>query len=146
VTTRRGWSRRRFLRVSGSLAALAAAGVAVGPRSPVNASARLASLVPSRESARAVGREYLAARTDRPGADLLVAELRRGVPSLDRLVASGSDGELRAATDAAVRRDFAIEDVVHVRGWILSKTEARLCGLTALADESPLPPSPDHKR
>lgn len=33
----------------------------------------------------------------------------------------------------AIRRDFAAGETVHVEGWILSRTEARLCALAALS-------------
>jgi hypothetical protein len=33
----------------------------------------------------------------------------------------------------AIRRDFAAGETVHVEGWVLSRTEARLCALAALS-------------
>jgi hypothetical protein len=84
-------------------------------------------------SAAAVGREYLRARADVPAPQTLVTEIASRIPELDGLVSRGSLDTIRAAVDEAVRSDFAAEEVVRVRGWILASTEARVCGLVALA-------------
>lgn len=44
-----------------------------------------------------------------------------------------SRARLRRAIAEQVREDFAQNRVVDVDGWVLSSTEARLCGLAALA-------------
>lgn len=44
-----------------------------------------------------------------------------------------SRARLRRGIAAQVRADFAHGRVVDVDGWVLSATEARLCGLAALA-------------
>jgi hypothetical protein len=80
------------------------------------------------ESAAAVGREYLrAAPHDRVRARL--------VAELDTVIGSGSpsDAEIRRRVSARIREDYAAGDTVRVRGWILSRTEARLCALAALS-------------
>lgn len=77
-------------------------------------------------SAGLLGREYLA--TVPWEADREV--LRRLLPRLDHREAAGdAPGEpLRRW----VRDDFDAGRVVSVRGWLLSRTEARLCALVAL--------------
>ena len=37
--------------------------------------------------------------------------------------------ELGGSWRDAIRRDFAAGETVHVEGWVLSRTEARLCAL-----------------
>ncbi|MET0987931.1 MAG: hypothetical protein ABW034_21235 [Steroidobacteraceae bacterium] len=36
----------------------------------------------------------------------------------------------------AVQEDFGRDDVVHLDGWLLSRTEVRLCALACLADRA----------
>jgi hypothetical protein len=43
-----------------------------------------------------------------------------------------SDEALRDDLRASIHRDFASDDVVVVGGWILSRTEARICAVAAL--------------
>jgi hypothetical protein len=40
--------------------------------------------------------------------------------------------ELSAAVARGVQADFSESRVMHLDGWVLSATEARLCGLAAL--------------
>jgi hypothetical protein len=43
-----------------------------------------------------------------------------------------ADDRLRVALQRAIAEDFSIENVVFLNGWMLSRTEARVCGLVAL--------------
>lgn len=45
-----------------------------------------------------------------------------------------SDPELRRSVTSRIRADFASKDVAQVDGWILSKTEARICALASLVE------------
>jgi hypothetical protein len=69
---------------------------------------------------RVVGREYLGA-----------APAENDPALLRKLL-----GNVRSAEglDALVRADFAIGNIVQLRGWVLSRTEARWCALAALAN------------
>lgn len=130
-------TRRRLLLAAG--AALPAALVPLRPwralvemAPPPSARARLAGVLGNRDSARAVGREYLRIAPAAP-AELtaaISAQLDGGGTPLER----ADDGELRGALARCVREDFDGGTVVTIGGWVLARTEARLCALTALDD------------
>ena len=44
---------------------------------------------------------------------------------------------LRSEIARRIRRDFSRKDIALVDGWVLSRTEARLCALMSLASSSP---------
>jgi len=95
--------------------------------------ARLSGLLEHDQSAAAVGAEYLgqlphgeATRT------ALVDAIISGLPGGRRAIVEASASELRELLFDIVRRDFDEEVTVNLRGWIVSCTEARLCGLSAL--------------
>lgn len=81
-------------------------------------------------SARRVGKAYLAAFPDENDGDVLVERLAGA--DLERWSGLAAGAELAAAVRARHLDDFANERVVHLRGWVLSATEARLCALAAL--------------
>jgi hypothetical protein len=121
-----------------ALAILTAAGAcAVGSRSPARAtvgfadlatqSPVLAALFTDRRSARAIGAAYL--RTV-DGAEASSEHLTRAL--LGDIGTTGAR-ELRSKIGSRIRRDFAEHEVVTVDGWMLSRTEARLCALVALS-------------
>jgi hypothetical protein len=125
--------RRRFLAQLAWLVVLAGRPAPAAGAAPAPADARLGA--PLREvlahldSALVVGREYLRAHPEERDASRLAEALgsRRGVRALDC-----TGPALRRALDRRSRRDYAEGDVVVLRGWMLSRTEARLCGLAAL--------------
>lgn len=81
------------------------------------------------ESARTVGAEYLRSaphEADLPG---LLAALC-GPASGDACVAHAD--EWAAALAARCKDDFLEGRVVRIQGWVLSRTEARLCAVAAL--------------
>lgn len=80
-----------------------------------------------RGSAARVGVAYLAGHDGEHDTGHLVAALNRGLD--DR---SPERPRLRAALDRRIRADFAESETVRVQGWVLSRTEARLCALAAL--------------
>jgi hypothetical protein len=102
---------------------------ASAPR-PVEIGPDLIRLLPGIGDAAVVGREYLAAHpAEADGADLL-----RYFRSL-----AGDPAALRAVIGARLRQDFADGETVRVRGWVLARTEARLCALCALLDDEARP-------
>jgi hypothetical protein len=107
--------RRSFLALAAlALAALGAPGRALGLGRP-SGPPRL-----DRRAARALARAYL----DVAPEDADRARLRAA------LAARLGEGFARAdagAIAAAIRGDFATGDVVVVRGWLLARTECRLC-------------------
>lgn len=91
--------------------------------------ARLRALLPDPAAARRLGRLYVrqAPAEDHPVflARLTVASL--GVQDAD--ISAVDSVSLRRRLDARVRGDFASGTTVQLDGWVLSRTEARLCAL-----------------
>jgi hypothetical protein len=131
-------TRRRFMALALAFSAPLVPGVVPGlslgdPR--ISASARLTALIRHRDSAARIGRAYLrTAPADRDAERLLDA--------IVATVATGTDGDDPLAADDVmladmlarqIASDFASRDVALVEGWVLSRTEARLCALVALA-------------
>ena len=135
MSTQLTWTRRSMLRRFGWLALL---GTFVGVRGigMARRGARdAATLQPEDffdhvESAAAVGREYLRlVPEERDGARLrqrILADCR------ETMAAGRPPRRLRAAVMARQRLDFEAGRTVRIEGWVLSRTEARLCGLAAL--------------
>ena len=95
-------------------------------------SAKLAELLASRRSAAVIGLAYLdlcpAERHPDLLGDLIAADLDIGGTPVQSL----GPERIRALVGAQVERDFALAQTVEIDGWVLSRTEARLCALTAL--------------
>jgi hypothetical protein len=123
-----GFTRRSFL------AGLAAgiAGAALGLRLYLSGggasreAARLAGMLPHAQSAARLGRLYLEGAPQEADAARLVALINAAPAPTD------TDEALRAKLDARIRDDFINNDLVAVDGWLLSRTEARLCALVSL--------------
>lgn len=117
---------RRFV----VLGAAAAAGMGAAPTQG-DAAERLARIIPHAASARTIGRAWLAAHPDEREVALLEARLlgalaleRRGLAALD-------NAALRAHAVVRIRADFAAGRTVTLGGWVLARTEARLCAVSA---------------
>lgn len=80
-------------------------------------------------SARSIGRRYLAQYPERSSRSRLLAEL--DLPAA-RPAAPGRAG-LIEWIEQAQQRDFAEGRTVVVNNWVLSRTEAALCALSALS-------------
>ena len=138
-TWTRSISRRAFVRGAIGLVvagvAAGAGGSALGLARPAAPARRLAGIVSHHASVVAVGREVLRQRPAEADVGVLLAALGASVPDLPRLLAEGSDDDLRAALDGASRRDFAEagDGLIRLQGWIASRTEARLCAIAVLA-------------
>jgi hypothetical protein len=92
--------------------AIGVAGVAAGAGLPGAATARFST----NRSTVAVGRRYLAMHPNEADASLLAQSLERPA---------------RIAVRA--RDDFASGDIVVIDGWLVGRSEARLCALASLA-------------
>lgn len=87
-----------------------------------------------------VGSLYLRANLDEADTQRLQAVIVQrlssvtapGVPTAEALHDSSSFGTIM---EQAVHEDFRNGDTVNVQGWILSRTEGRLCGLFALTTD-----------
>jgi hypothetical protein len=93
---------------------------------------RLVGALRQRASAATVGRAYLAAHPADAGLERLTADLADDLCRQQCAPWRTTPAGLRAAFARRVRDDFAIGRVTRVDGWVLSLTEARLCGLAAL--------------
>jgi hypothetical protein len=144
-----GIGRRALLRGTAgaaALATLAGTGAAARASAPLGTAStatpearlaeRLGGVIARRASAARLGLAYLEGAPDEADAGLLARELA------GRLAADGRALDLLDAPDEAIaervaarcRADFAEDDTVRVGGWVLARTEARLCALVALGD------------
>jgi hypothetical protein len=97
-----------------------------GPTAQSTLSSIVPEIFPDLASARAVGKAYLAAVKP---AEQMPAELWRAILAAHPL---GRPPATRQQVASWVRRDFADAAMVSLDGWLLSRTEARLCALAAL--------------
>ena len=135
-------SRRTFLRRAAWAAIAGAASMAIGgtaarailPGRAASAGERLAAVMPHRDGAARVGRAALDAGAVERDVRGLLTGLGEAVPNLADILRDGSDDDLRAALDDARRRDFAerADGLTRVEGWVVARTEARVCALVAL--------------
>lgn len=95
-------------------------------------SERLAALLKHEESARIVGREYLRVVPAEASRGVLTARVAERLPGGLRTVDTAPDSRLHELLLHSTVRDFEDERTVELRGWLLSRTEARLCALAAL--------------
>ena len=119
---------RRTLLQSGLLAPLALGIAGLTPRraGAQGPAARLVGIFRHQESARAVGRAYLRLAPEEADPARLLALIHPGD------AAALAEAELRRAVAARQREDFACRRTVLLDGWVLSRTEARLCALAEL--------------
>jgi hypothetical protein len=96
---------------------------------------RIVALFDHRDSARALGRAFLARAPTDAAAGELVDRIATRVPRGRSTLEGADDRELRALLADAVTADFEALRVVDVDGWILSATEADLYALAATALE-----------
>jgi hypothetical protein len=132
--------RRRTFLLAAAASGLSLAWRSVGSwpfsQSRPSGSERLAGLL-NDESARAVGREYLRAVPAEASRGVLTARVAAQLPGGSRVLATASDGRLRELLRDATSADFGELRTVELRGWVLARTEARLCALAALRRGSP---------
>lgn len=94
---------------------------------------RLAGTFHHPDSAAAIGRTYLRQYPAEAEVRHLASEIERDLDCLGCRLPRADEASLRDAVRERVRRDFAEGVVVSVDGWVLSRTEARLCAIAALA-------------
>jgi hypothetical protein len=128
--------RRALLRSMGAacaftLARPVAPASAGSPRSRALAH-RLLEVFPDTESARAIGAEYLAAWPEERDLSALLENLLES-PAGDEVQADCDVDAWTRTLAARTKQDFEWLRVVKVDGWVLSRSEARLCALAVLA-------------
>jgi len=126
-------SRRRLL--GGALAAAGA--VLVGERwralVVIDRGLDYAGVFAGRTAAVAVGRWYLAGTPAEASSAVLTDAVGAALPA----GALATRAALRRAARSRIDHELATGDVVLLDGWIVSRTEARLCALAALARPGP---------
>lgn len=95
-------------------------------------STRLTALLRNQHSARLVGLAYLRLAPEETNREVLCIKLLRALTLTDRTLRTADIAGLRRRVSSVVRRDFQQEQIVELDGWIISRTEARLCALAAL--------------
>jgi hypothetical protein len=95
-------------------------------------SERLAGFLKYEESARSFGREYLRQVPAEASPRVLMVRVAERLPGGLGAVDTASDGRLRELLLRATAEDFRDLQTVKLRGWVLARTEARLCALAAL--------------
>jgi hypothetical protein len=91
-----------------------------------------ARLFRSPDRAAAVGERYLAGQGGSMNAGDLLDEIRKD-SAIDAAIAEGKIEPLRETVRARVLEDLEKGRVARVQGWIVAETEAKVCGLCALA-------------
>jgi len=84
------------------------------------------------ESAAVIGAAYLAAAAEERSVQFLHRHLEAAAVVPRRPAVWESDEAVTDRLRRRIRADFEANEVALVRGWVLSRTEARLCGLVAL--------------
>jgi hypothetical protein len=121
-------TRRRLLGLASAVAIICrVCAVAAAPadhRSSVGERAALVnSLVPDLAAARRVGALYLAQTLSENDPDLLWTALFGAAGGGDR-------ARCRRILAARITDDFRSSNVVRLRGWVMARSEARLCALS----------------
>jgi hypothetical protein len=101
-----------------------------------DAAAAWRAVIPVPESARVLGQRYLATVPEEGDAGLLMQRLSTavGVPvgSSEHPTEQLSTARLRELLKEGIQQDFERYDVVQLDGWVLARTECRLCALAVL--------------
>jgi hypothetical protein len=105
-------------------------------RSP-SSSERLAELLQGVEGARSVGLEYLRQVPAEASPAVLTARVAERLPGGLPAIDAASPRRLRELLSSAVAEDFRDLRTLELQGWVLARTEARLCALAVLGGGSP---------
>lgn len=85
-------------------------------------SAAIDGLISQRNSAAIIGEAYLAQFENERSADILMSKIRESLLADTKCIDEHT-------LLGRIRTDFERGDVVNLHGWLLSRTEARLCAL-----------------
>lgn len=86
----------------------------------------------SRHSAARVGRYYLRMIPEEENINALLALVQKELSDTKNLMQDRDLEDIHGAISKCIANDFARERVCCVKGWILSRTEARIAGLAAM--------------
>lgn len=112
----------------------AASGLVLVPR-PVNAKKvrlRLGCWHFAENSARRIGKAYLRQYHSNGDVKTLLCPTSPADPDVCALLEQSDLDTARRAIREQIQNDFTHDDLVNVDGWILARTEARICALMAL--------------
>ena len=129
-----GMQRREFLMALGASGAALIAGLGTGLLACAGAGSlrsALSEFYSDRAAARIVGQIYLNLAADENDPERLVA-LIAGEQLAEWQSLAGDRDALYRAVRARHRSDFENGNTASIDGWLLSRTEARLCALVAL--------------
>jgi hypothetical protein len=101
-------------------------------------SERLASLLQHVDGALGAGREYLRQVPAEASPGVLTARVAERLPGGLGTIDTAPDGRLRELLLSAAAEDFRDLRTMELHGWVLARTEARLCALAALGGASAL--------
>jgi hypothetical protein len=137
MTVPRRIRRKTFLLGAAGLgASLAWFGPSPFRGAPLSPSERLASLLKNVDGALGVGREYLRQVPAEASPGVLTARVAERLPGGLGTIDTASDGRLRELLLSAAAEDFRDLRTMELHGWVLARTEARLCALAALEGTS----------
>ena len=137
MTERGGLTRRQFLIVSAAFATPLVVrrpwelGGSLGGGADVTAE-RLTGILRRHDSARIIGVEFLRVSPQRSTTELVSSILSSLPGGPTAIVDSADEADVRRLLVERIGQDFAEDAVVDLRGWIVARTEARLCGVVAL--------------
>jgi hypothetical protein len=134
MTVPRRIRRRTFLLGAAGLGASLAWRFGPSPfrGAPLSPSERLASLLKNVDGALGVGREYLRQVPAEASPGVLTARVAERLPGGLGTIDTASDGRLRELLLSAAAEDFRDLRTMELHGWVLARTEARLCALAAV--------------
>ena len=84
------------------------------------------------QAARTVGHAYLRETPQEYNVDILTEMILRSGTAFSQRLDALSEKNLNANLRNLITEDFTSGNTVHVDGWVLSRTEARICALCAL--------------
>lgn len=84
------------------------------------------------DSAKVIGQEYLLSTPNENNKQRLTALIFHNLSLAPTYPLRKQSADLRTLIQLRIRKDFADEDVVFVKGWMLARTEVRLYALAAL--------------
>lgn len=92
---------------------------------------QMADLFPEFENASQIGRRYLELTPGERDARVLASAVSKSIEGSPPALLVDRD-RFRSKATHAVRRDFESGNVIMIDGWVLSRTEAQICGLVTL--------------
>jgi hypothetical protein len=132
-------SRRRFIKSAGLLGIAGTVGARISIAAELLTDPlgrRLANLLKEAESASVIGKPYLDAMPEENDPNVIVSRMAVCHPIIVSKLRTAGETDAKTLLAKMVTEDFYNANIVQLNGWILSKTEARLCALTTLLERT----------